>query len=560
MCRPAMPAFLNAAPPPGVDRLRRGWRLLTAMAIIVLAAAPVAGAEAPLLDGMGTHRRHASGNATAQRYFDQGMVLAWGFNPAEAARSFEAATRLDPNCALCFWGLAWALGPNLNSDMEPGAAPRVAAALSRARALAAKASPADRALIAALGARHPAAAKGVPDEEAYATRMRDAARRFPRDADMATLAAEAIMNAHPYDWWERGGKPQPWTREIVALLERALALAPDHPGAHHYWVHLMESSADPARGLASAQRLETLVPGSGHLLHMPAHIYMRTGRYRDASAANERSIAADARYVAQVQAQGAYLVGYAAHNQHFLWASAAMEGRSAAAIAAARAAYRTACGPGREDRSTGILQHYYALPLYALVRFGRWSEILRDTLPPEVSEPYPTAVWHFARGMAYARTGDPAGAKRELAQLERVAADPALARVKVKNINTTAALARIAVLTLRAEIALAERRYAAAVADLEQATVVEDGLEYDEPHVWLAPTRHALGAALIAAGRPAEAERVYREDLAHYPENGWSLKGLARALEAQGRREEARAVEARYRAAWSRADFDLAKF
>jgi tetratricopeptide (TPR) repeat protein len=534
---------------------------LAAAALVLGAVAPAGAAEAPLLEGMGSYR-HPTGSRSelAQRYFDQGMVLAWGFNPAEAVRSFEAATRLDPACAVCFWGLAWALGPNLNSDMEPGAAPRVAAALSRARALAAQASPADRALIAALGARHPAAAKGVPDEEGYAARMRDAARRHPRDADVATLAAEAIMNAHPYDWWERDGKPQRWTPEIVALLERALALAPDHPGAHHYWVHLMESSADPARGLASAQRLETLVPGSGHLLHMPAHIYMRTGRYADASAANERSIAADARYVAQVQAQGAYLVGYAAHNQHFLWASAAMEGRSAAAIAAARAAYRTACGPGREDRSTGILQHYYALPLYALVRFGRWTEILRDTLPPEVSEPYPTAVWHFARGAALARTGDAAGARRELAALERVAADPALARVKVKNINTTAALARIAVLTLRAEIALAERRFAAAVADLEQATAVEDGLEYDEPHVWLAPTRHALGAALIAAGRPADAERVYREDLAHYPENGWSLQGLARALAAQGRREEARTVEARYRAAWRRADFDLAKF
>ncbi len=235
--------------------------------------------------------------------------------------------------------------------------------------------------------------------------MRELARAYPRDADIATLAAEALMNLHPYDWWDPQGAPRAWTGEIRSLLARALELSPRHPGANHYWIHLMEPSPHPEAGLASADRLRELVPGSGHLLHMPAHIYMRVGRYADAVAANRRAIAADARYLEQVDAQGAYRVGYVAHNAHFLWAATAMQGRSADALAAARAAFPAACGPRPADRSTGILQHYYVLPLYALVRFGRWREILEDTLPPDVSEPYPLAIWHYARGTAYAKTG-----------------------------------------------------------------------------------------------------------------------------------------------------------
>jgi tetratricopeptide (TPR) repeat protein len=529
------------------------------LAALVLLAAPIAhGADppAPLFDGMGRYRLEAgTGAAAAQRYVDQGMVLAFGFNPREAARSFEAATRIDPRCALCWWGLAWSLGPTINADMAPEDARTVEDAAHRAASLAAALPAPRRAMIEALAARHP---RGKPiDEARYAQLMREAARRFPKDPEIAMLAAEALLNLHPYDWWARDGRPQPWTPEIVALLERSLALAPDHPGANHYWVHLFESSATPRRGLEAARRLETLVPGSGHLLHMPAHIHMRTGDYARASAANERSIEADRRYLAQVDAQGAYRVGYAAHNHHFLWASAAMEGRSAAAIEAAQATWRVACGPKPGDLSTGTLQHYYVLPYYALVRFGRWEEILKRTPPPDVDLPYPQAMWHFARGTAYARTGRVEDARRELALLERAMADARLADVKVKNINLAAALARIATLTLHAELHLAEGGPAAAVPLLVQAVEIEDGLEYDEPHLWLAPTRHALGAALLAARRPAEAERAYREDLAHYPDNGWSLAGLARALHAQGREAEAREARQRFARAWRAADFPL---
>jgi tetratricopeptide (TPR) repeat protein len=371
------------------------------------------------------------------------------------------------------------------------------------------------------------------------------------------LAAEALLNLHPYDWWTRDGAPRPWTGEIRARLAQALAIAPEHPGANHYRIHLMESSAQPQEARASADRLRHLVPGSGHLLHMPAHIDMRTGRYADAVAANERAIAADARYVAQVDAQGAYRVGYVAHNRHFLWAAAAMDGRSATALAAARDAFPSACGPGRSDRSTGILQHYYVLPLFALVRFGRWREILEDTLPPDVAEPYPRGIWHYARGTAYAKTGRIAEAQRELDTLARLAADPALQRARVKNINPATALVRIAALTLGADIAAAEGRADAAVAMLVEATAIEDGLAYDEPHLWLAPTRHALGAALLAAGRAADAERIYREDLRHYPENGWSLRGLAGAQRRQGQAEAARGTERRFDIAWRNADVIL---
>jgi tetratricopeptide (TPR) repeat protein len=500
----------------------------------------------------------ASRIALAQRYFHQGMALTWGFNPAEAARSFAAAAAIDPRCALCYWGLAWTSGPNINADMTADDAVRVRDALARARVLAAKAPRRERELIEALSARHPAAGDAAAlDEEAYAERMRALARRYPRDADIATFAAEAILNLHPYDWWTKDGGAQPWTGEIRSLLSRALTIAPEHPGANHYWVHLLESSAHPEEARVSADRLRRLVPGSGHLLHMPAHIDMRTGRYANAVAANERAIAADERYVAQVDAQGAYRIGYVAHNRHFLWAAAAMDGRSATALAAARDAFPSACGPGRNDRSTGILQHYYVLPLFALVRFGRWREILEDTLPPDVDEPYPRAIWHYARGTAYARTGRIAEARREQDALARFAIDPALQRVRIKHINPAEALVRIATLTLAADIAMAEKRMDVAVAKLLEATAVEDALAYDEPHLWLAPTRHALGAALLAAGRAADAERVYREDLRHYPGNGWSLVGLAEAQRRQGHADAAGETERRFRIAWRDADVTL---
>ena len=538
-------------------RSRRVAATLALLAVTAAAAPSPMAPAAPLFAGMRPYHPSAgTTSALAQRYFEQGMAFAWGFNPAEAARSFAAAAAADPQCAACFWGLAWAKGPNINADMDPAAATEVATALRRAQAAAAYAPPRYRELIAALAARHPDPAAPVA-EEAYATRMRALAKRHPRDAEIATLAAEAELNLHPYDWWEPDGSAKPWTGTTTDLLARALRLAPDHPGANHYWIHVMEGSAHPERALASAGTLAMLVPGSGHLLHMPAHVYMRVGRYADASRANEASIAADRAYLAQVDAQRAYRVGYVAHNHHFLYASAAMEGRSGVALAAAQAAYPAACGTAPGDRSTGILQQYTVLPLFANVRFGLWREILEDTLPPDVYQPYPRAIWHYARGTAYARTGRLAEARGELARLDTIALDPALPRIRIKNINSAESLVRIAQLTLKADIAAAENRITAAVTLLTEAVAIEDALVYDEPHLWLAPTRHALGAALLAAGRYDDAQRIYREDLRHYPANGWSLAGLAAALRGSGRVDEALVVEQQAHAAWRHADVPL---
>jgi tetratricopeptide (TPR) repeat protein len=516
-----------------------------------------ADAAAPLLEGLGVYRGPvASRNALAQRYFGQGVVLTWGFNPAEAARSFLAATRADPGCALCWWGLAWSLGPNVNVDMADADAPRVHAALAKAKALAR--SERERALVAALAARHPDPSRPTAlDEEAYATRMAALARQSPRDPEVAFLAAEAILNLHPYDWWNADGTPKPWTVDALRLLDRALSVQPKHAGAHHYVVHVRESSRDAGAGRTSADALRALVPGSGHLLHMPAHIDMRTGRYDEAVRANQRAIEADRLYLAQVDAQGAYRVGYVAHNRHFLWAAAAMDGRSALALAAAREAWPAACGPGRADRGSALLQHYYVLPLFALVRFGRWDEILQDSLPPDVAEPYPMAMWRYARGTAFARTGRLDAARRELAALEALERDPALAQLRIKNLNPARTMIRIAALTLSADLAAAAGDIGEAVRLLTDATAAEDALAYDEPHLWLAPTRHALGAALLAANRPAEAERVYAEDLAHYPDNAWSLAGLRNAQRAQGKTAEAEATGRRLASAAARADVPI---
>jgi tetratricopeptide (TPR) repeat protein len=473
---------------------------------------------APLFDGMGAFEaRGVSSSATARRYMAQGLVLGWGFNPAEAARSFAGALQHDPACAAAWWGRAWALGPSINADM-------------------------------------------AVDEAAYERRMKDLFERFPADADVAVFAAEALMNLHPYDWWNADGHAQPWTPAIERRLQRALALAPDHPGANHAWVHLMESSAAPQRARAEADRLRDLVPGSGHLLHMPAHIDMRLGRYAAAVQANERAIAADARYLEQVDAQGAYRVGYVAHNHHFLWAAASMQGASARAIAAADTAYGAACGPRAPERGTraaGTLQHFQVLPLFARLRFGRWHELLSEVRPPDGDGAYALAVWHHARGTALARSGRVAEARQQLERLRAVAQRDDLSSTRIKSVHAASALVEIARLTLQADLALSEGRFAVALSDLRRTVQIEDALEHDEPHLWLAPTRHAYGAALLAAGRTAEAERVFEQDLRHYPDNGWSLAGLRQAQQLQGRVAAARDTDARARAAWREADTPL---
>jgi tetratricopeptide (TPR) repeat protein len=442
--------------------------------------------------------------------------------------------------------------------MPEDAVPKAHAAIQQAIALREHASPVEAALIYALAKRYApeAVADRTPLNEAYAAAMRKVVQQYPDDLDAATLLAEALMDLHPWDYWTREGQPQPWTGEFVELLEGVLRRDPNHPGANHYYIHAVEASLEPQRASAAADRLGTLVPGAGHLVHMPSHIYIRTGRYAEARTANERAIEADDQYVAQCHAQGVYPLAYMSHNHHFLSAAAAMEGRSAQAIESAREMARSQDHDMMRSDGMGALQHYAIWPVYMLARFGKWDEVLREPAPAK-DLLYPRGVWHFARGMAQVRRHDLAQAEAELRVLEGLADDPALEALKIWDANSTAAVLRIASKVLAGELAAARGQRDEAIGLFEQAVRLEDALRYDEPATWYAPVRETLGAALLEAGRADEAEAVYREDLRRYPENGFGLFGLAASLRAQGKLAEADEAQERFKTAWQRADVEL---
>jgi tetratricopeptide (TPR) repeat protein len=556
-----------------------------ALLAAVLAQAAPAFAGAPLLEGLGSHSHPITTAApTAQRHFDQGLMLYWAFDYAEADRSFRQAAQLDPQCAMCEWGIALTLGPNVNNDMGEAAGAEARRHAERALALASGATPRERAYIEALALRYdanlagasvPAGAVRLPPPEMcaaprpkagadraaldrrYADAMGEVARRFPGDLDAAVLWAEALMVLSPWDYWTEAGAPRDDTPAILAALEGVLAKAPDHPGANHFYIHALEESPHPERALGAADRLGTLAPVAGHLVHMPAHIYMRVGRYHDATIANERANAADRWYAEQLRAQGYAPLAHGAHHDHFLWASAGMEGRGSLAIAAAERLAAVAAEPGEPFGRAGSNEYFRALPLFARVRFERWPEILAAPQPPGASA-YPAGVWRYARGVALARTGQPAAAREELEALRQAAADPELRELRLKGMDSLAEFLAIGVKALEGEIALASGRRGDAVDALRAAVDLEDRLEDNEPPPWAAPARHRLGAALLAAGRPREAEQVFRADLARYPENGWALAGLADSLSRQGRSAEAAAARERQRAAWRHADAPLA--
>lgn len=507
---------------------------------------------------MGSHRRDVGTSAQAQRFFDQGLVLAYGFNHAAAEQAFREAARLDPSCAMCAWGVALVLGPHINAAMEASAVSPAWEASQEAKRLAKNAKPADRALIEALHKRYspmPGAERPALDQ-AYADAMRKVAASFPDDADVQALTAEALMDLHPWDLWEKDGAAKPWTGEILTLLERAIALDERHPGANHFYIHAVEASKTPQRALASADRLRDLVPGAGHLVHMPAHVFIRTGRYWDAVEANRRAIDAD-RKTAAVSCHGAlYAAGYVPHNVHFLWASAAFAGAGGVAVDAAR---QTADGVDLtklREPGLGVLQHYWVTPMYAYVRFGHWDELLA-LREPEADLVYPRSVWRWSRGVANVRQGELDAAAADLAALEQLAGDPGLAKVTIFDLYDTTGLVAIAREHLAGELAFARGEREAALAHLQKAVALESALQYDEPPPWPLPTRQVLGAMLLEMDRPAEAEGVYRADLEIYPENGWSLRGLSRALAEQKKTAEAAEVEARFQRAWAKGDFEL---
>ena len=517
-------------------------------------------AGAPLFDGMGSHHHPVTTrHPDAQRYFDQGLIIDFGFNHAESARSFRAAQNLDPGCAMCYWGEALALGPNINVTsnglvvMADDDRRRAYAAIQKAMTLKDKVSQKERDFIDALATRYngdPSTAR-EPLDVAYMNAMRILHQKYPEDDDAASLFAESIMNTMPWDYWLDGSNPKPLTEEAIGVLETVLARNPEHPMAIHLYIHAVEASDMPGRAEKPADSLRHLVPGSGHLVHMPSHIYYRIGRYADASQANVLAAAVDEAYIAQCNAQGFYPAAYYPHNIHFLWASSSMEGRSEVAIEAGEKVAANVRLEMIEEFPS--VEFFKTIPMQSLVQFGRWDEVLALPAPP-VNLEYSTGIWHYARAVAFARTGRPDAARAERDQLA-----PLRDATDVRFLDTllypASMLLEIADELAQGEIAMADEDYEDAIRHYSKAVEVQDELPYTEPPFWYYPTRHSLGKALLAAGRPADAESVYRKNLDNYPRNGWALFGLIQALEAQGK--DAREVQRRFDTVWAQADVRL---
>jgi tetratricopeptide (TPR) repeat protein len=549
----------------------RSFTLVAVSVLVCLAACTpktetdaelAARAGAPLFTGMGEfHRLIDTKDAGAQRYFDQGMVLAFGFNHAESIRSFRAAQKLDPECAMCFWGEALATGPNINvtvkgkAIMSPDEQRAAWAALTKAQALATSKPQRERDLIAALAARYSAEPMEDRDalDHAYAASLGELVKAYPDDDDIAAMYGEAWMNTMPWNYWSDAATPRPEIVPVIAKLEETLARSPRHPLALHLYIHAMEASATPEKAEKAADTLYPLVPGSGHLLHMPAHIYWRVGRYNDAAEANVRAAKVDEEYIRQCNAQGFYPAMYYPHNIHFLWSAASMQGQSKVAIEAARKLAGNVSLEQIDQFPT--VEFFKTIPLLSLIQFGHWGEILAEAQPRE-DLGYSNAIWRYARGVALANKGDLSGAKTELAALTRLKSNPKV-MVLDGNDYPASGLLQIAENLLQGEIALAGGDTGTAVAEFTAAVAGQDALPYTEPPFWYYPTRQSLGAALLKAGRASEAQSVYEKDLQQYPHNGWSTLGLALALEAQGETAEAAMQREHFNTMWQFADVEL---
>ena len=515
---------------------------------------------AQLLDNLGNYSRTiTTSSPDAQAYFNQGLRLIYAFNHDEAARAFAKAIESDAACAMCYWGAGESLGPNYNMPAMSDRWSALWQGVQSAQKNASHAAPVEQALIAALAKRyagpHPLPPEKMqPYNEAYAQAMGDVAKQFQDDDDVQVFYAEALMTANPWKLWSVDGKPSPGTAEIVATLETVLARNPEHPGANHYYIHAIEASPHPEKAVAAAERLPGLIPGAGHIVHMPAHIFQRVGRYADAGAANRDGIKTDLAYIDKAKPpEWTYYAGmYLGHNYQFLGYAAAMQGRSAETLHATRE-MRAHIPDAVLHMGMGF-DWYAAEPWFAMERFGRWSDLLAEPAPDPALAAI-SAAYRYARTVAFAATGKIDEAKAEKAKLDAIAAaTPADAPA---GLNTAKDLIAVASLVASARIAIAEGKHDAAIATLREASGKEDALAYDEPADWFVPIRHLLGDELLKSGKDIEAEAVYREDLQRHPANGWALYGLARALEAQKKADAAAAVDEQFKKAWKDADITL---
>lgn len=514
---------------------------------------------APLFDNMGDYAINISTQSEySEKFFNQGLNLAYAFNHAEAERSYKEAIRLDSGNAMAYWGAAYVLGANYNAAMDEANKLKAKALIEQAVDVIENASDWEKALINATAIRYnylPGKEQKVMDVE-YSNAMRKVSRDFPENDDISVLFAESLMNLHPWDLYTKKGIAKPWTKEIEDILELVLARNPDHPGANHMYIHAVEASSTPERGLKVAERLPALVPGAGHLVHMPSHIYIRTGDYHKGSEVNELATKVDSLYIVNCNAQGAYPLAYFPHNIHFLAATAALEGRGETAI---NAAFRTAfhtdttvmIEPGMQT-----LQHYLMIPYYVMVKFGQWDKILSID-NPAADLLYPTAVWHYARGMAFTGKNEWEKAAIELEKVKEISQNPELSAVTIWDINSADQLIKIAKNVLEAEILYKNGQLKEAIALLYQAVEIEDQLNYNEPPDWFFSVRHTLGAVLMADGQFEKAQQVYEEDLFYFPKNGWALNGFYSSLMNQNKLMEALDVMQKFETAWQYADIEL---
>lgn len=527
--------------------------------VLFSAAGAAAQPELPLLDTLGSHtHKVTTTSAEAQRYFDQGLRFLYGFNHGAAIRSFQQAARLDPQCAMAHWGIALACGPHINLPMVPPPAAALAwQELQLAQQAAAAAAPVEQALIAALAKRYanPQPEDRGPLDQAYADAMRAVWKKFPQDADVGALFAEAMMDLRPWDQWTPDGAPQPGTEEILATLDSVLRVDLQHPFANHLYIHAVEASPHPERAIPAADRLLPLQPGLAHNVHMPSHIYIRVGRWQDAIDANLKAVAADQAFRRIAGPPHGFLPVYIAHNEHMLAYAAMMTGQRALALQHIRALV-AGLPPEFMAEFGFIAETWLAMPLEVMVRFGQWDDILAEPAHP-ATQPFTHAFQHAARGIAFAAKGDTAAARKEQALYTTASKNVTPEMIAAGN-NPCQAVLAVVTPMLEGEILAREGKVDDAVAQLRAAVQAEDRLRYDEPPSWLIPVRHSLGATLMTHGRYAEAEAVYRADLARLPGNGWSLFGLGESLMQQHKASEAALVRAQFSRAWVKADLSIA--